>query len=201
MRTGEVAEGAADLQPQGVESAQRRLGRRVVDGAVGDGGRGGISHPTTTLAKSRLAPRRSAAGRVGELEEVANPAQERGLRLGAMIPGAAVLELGRGFRGAVGFRDRIEIVAVALVLNRQRRPEEWQNGFAGGGREAADEGKPLEAHLAHLVVHGYLHLLDHDHEDPAEAERMEALETAILHRLGLPDPYADSDPEPPRDNP
>ncbi len=61
-------------------------------------------------------------------------------------------------------------------------------------REAAHEGKPLEAHFAHLIVHGFLHLLDHDHEDDGEAEAMEALETTILSRLGLPDPYAGSEP-------
>jgi probable rRNA maturation factor len=56
-------------------------------------------------------------------------------------------------------------------------------------REALEQGKPLEAHWAHLVVHGVLHLLGHDHLEPAEAERMEALETEILGRLGFPPPY------------
>jgi len=61
-------------------------------------------------------------------------------------------------------------------------------------REAAAEGKPLEEHVAHLLVHGFLHLLDHDHETTAEAEAMEQLETRILARLGIADPYAGSDP-------
>jgi probable rRNA maturation factor len=56
-------------------------------------------------------------------------------------------------------------------------------------REAAAQGKPLAAHCAHLVVHGMLHLQGADHEKPAEAARMEARETAILARLGFPDPY------------
>jgi probable rRNA maturation factor len=56
--------------------------------------------------------------------------------------------------------------------------------------EAAAQGKPVHAHYAHLVVHGMLHLQGHDHETPAEAHAMEALETAILARLGYPDPYA-----------
>ena len=55
--------------------------------------------------------------------------------------------------------------------------------------EAAAQGKPLADHLRHLVVHGVLHLLGFDHESAAEAERMEALETAVLARLGVPDPY------------
>lgn len=57
-------------------------------------------------------------------------------------------------------------------------------------REAAAEGKTPEAHLAHLVVHGTLHLLGHDHEVEDEAERMEALEVRALEALGIADPYA-----------
>ncbi len=57
-------------------------------------------------------------------------------------------------------------------------------------REAADQGKPPRAHWAHLVVHGVLHLLGHDHERPREAARMEGLERKILAGLGYPDPYA-----------
>jgi probable rRNA maturation factor len=55
--------------------------------------------------------------------------------------------------------------------------------------EARTQGKPAEAHWAHLVVHGMLHLQGHDHEDDAEAREMEARETQILGRLGYPDPY------------
>lgn len=58
-------------------------------------------------------------------------------------------------------------------------------------REAADEGKPFAHHLAHLAVHGFLHLVGFEHEDEAEAERMERRERAILADLGVPDPYAD----------
>jgi probable rRNA maturation factor len=57
-------------------------------------------------------------------------------------------------------------------------------------REAELEGKPLDHHITHLVVHGVLHLLGHDHEDEREAETMEALERAALARLAIPDPYA-----------
>ena len=56
-------------------------------------------------------------------------------------------------------------------------------------REAAAQGKPLAAHFSHLVVHGTLHLLGHDHEAEAEARVMEDLERGILGSLGLPDPY------------
>jgi probable rRNA maturation factor len=59
-------------------------------------------------------------------------------------------------------------------------------------RESGEQGKPLRNHLAHLLVHGTLHLLGQDHElGQAEAEAMEALEVAALATLGVPDPYAD----------
>ncbi len=57
-------------------------------------------------------------------------------------------------------------------------------------REAAGQGKRLEAHYAHLVVHGMLHLQGYDHEAEAEAQAMEALERQIVTSLGYPDPYA-----------
>ncbi len=58
-------------------------------------------------------------------------------------------------------------------------------------REAAAAGIPLQAHYAHLLVHGALHAQGHDHEQPGQARAMEALESAILLALGLPDPWAD----------
>ena len=57
-------------------------------------------------------------------------------------------------------------------------------------REAAEQGKGREAHWAHLVIHGCLHLLGYDHIEDEEAEEMEALETQLLAELGHPDPYA-----------
>lgn len=56
--------------------------------------------------------------------------------------------------------------------------------------EAKAQGKTLRAHLTHLVVHGVLHLLGHDHMRVREAARMEDLERAVLARLGVADPYA-----------
>jgi probable rRNA maturation factor len=57
-------------------------------------------------------------------------------------------------------------------------------------REASEKGVTLEAHAAHLIVHGLLHLAGHDHVDSDEqAEAMEALETRILAKLGIADPY------------
>ena len=59
-------------------------------------------------------------------------------------------------------------------------------------RGSAEQSKPLSHHLAHLLVHGTLHLLGQDHETgDADAEAMESLEIAALATLGMPDPYAD----------
>jgi probable rRNA maturation factor len=57
-------------------------------------------------------------------------------------------------------------------------------------REARAQGKSLAAHAAHLVIHGILHLTGHDHERPKDAQIMEALETGMLAKLAIPDPYA-----------
>jgi probable rRNA maturation factor len=56
-------------------------------------------------------------------------------------------------------------------------------------REAAEQGKRPGDHWAHMTIHGTLHLLGYDHIEEAEAETMEGLETRILARLGIPDPY------------
>lgn len=55
--------------------------------------------------------------------------------------------------------------------------------------EAVAQGKSLADHLSHLVVHGVLHILGHDHEDEAEAEAMESAERTILAGIGVSDPY------------
>ena len=62
-------------------------------------------------------------------------------------------------------------------------------------KEADDEQKPFDDHLSHLAVHGFLHLIGYDHEKDDDAEAMESLEAEILAQLGIPDPYADRDPQ------
>lgn len=56
-------------------------------------------------------------------------------------------------------------------------------------QEAADQGKPVEQHVTHLMVHGVLHLLGYDHMRDADATLMERTEVEILGNLGVPDPY------------
>lgn len=58
-------------------------------------------------------------------------------------------------------------------------------------REAIEQGKSLLAHYAHMTVHGVLHLHGYDHEVDAQADLMEAMEIAIMHKLGFSNPYAE----------
>jgi len=104
---------------------------------------------------------------------------------------AAIQELNAGWRG----KDK-----PTNVLSFPAFPEGWSAlppmlgdiVLAAGtvAREAKEEGKTLENHISHLIVHGFLHLVGHDHEDDEEADAMEAAERRILAALAIPDPYA-----------
>lgn len=61
-------------------------------------------------------------------------------------------------------------------------------------REARELEKPVDEHISHLIVHGFLHLFGYDHMENDDAEKMEAIETRILSSLGLSDPYGDTEP-------
>jgi probable rRNA maturation factor len=105
---------------------------------------------------------------------------------------AKVRQLNRDYRG----KDKPTNVLsfAALDSGKPPRNQVWPLGdiiLALGTcrKEARGQGKTLERHLAHLVIHGVLHLLGYDHEMEAEAERMEGLEIAALGRLGIDNPY------------
>jgi probable rRNA maturation factor len=68
-------------------------------------------------------------------------------------------------------------------------------------REARSERKPLAHHLAHLVVHGFLHLVGYDHARPKDALEMERIERKILRQLAIPDPYRSTRAKPARARP
>jgi probable rRNA maturation factor len=57
-------------------------------------------------------------------------------------------------------------------------------------REAQEQGKLFQNHVAHMIIHGFLHLIGYDHETPLEAEEMESMERRVSSALGMPDPYA-----------
>ena len=96
------------------------------------------------------------------------------------------------------FRDRDEATDVLSFPG----PERLAGGpamigdvviaYETASRDAAGAGKRLADHLCHLVVHGTLHLLGHDHQSAAAARRMEGLEARVLADLGITDPYAET---------
>ena len=63
-------------------------------------------------------------------------------------------------------------------------------GLGIASRDAGARSIPLGAHLSHLLIHGYLHLLGHDHMEDTEARQMEAIEVRALATLGIADPYS-----------
>lgn len=85
-----------------------------------------------------------------------------------------VLSFPSGLASGVGYTDMLGDVILA---------------FETVSMEAARDGKSLDSHLRHLVVHGVLHLLGYDHETEDEAEEMERREVEILAGFGIPDPY------------
>jgi len=103
----------------------------------------------------------------------------------------ALGELNQKFRGKAGPTNVLSFPASA---NPENHLGDVALAHGVCAREAAEQGKSLEQHLAHLVVHGVLHLLGYDHETDREAEAMEALERSILESLGVPDPYASERP-------
>lgn len=100
---------------------------------------------------------------------------------------AAIAALNREFRGKEGPTNVLSFP-----------PAGGEKGFLGDIALAAEtiveeaqfQGKRFENHAAHLVVHGFLHLLGYDHLNEADAEIMEARERAILISIGIEDPYA-----------
>jgi probable rRNA maturation factor len=105
---------------------------------------------------------------------------------------AAITEINRRWRGKAKPTNVLSFPAPAglPVLQGESAPlGDIVLGFDTVAREAREQDKPLPHHATHLIVHGVLHLLGHDHETKAEAEKMEALECTILKQLGIADPY------------
>jgi probable rRNA maturation factor len=101
--------------------------------------------------------------------------------------------LNRDYRGKDAPTNVLSLPAAPVVRGRFGPPLGDIVLAAGTIRGEADEqGLAFEDHLTHLIVHGFLHLVGHDHEAEAEALAMEGLETAILGDIGIADPYAAS---------
>ncbi|MGR3540752.1 MAG: rRNA maturation RNase YbeY [Hasllibacter sp.] len=106
---------------------------------------------------------------------------------------ARIADLNGRFRGRAAPTNVLSFPAAELAPG-DPPPEELGDvaiAYDTCAREAAEQGKPMDAHVTHLIVHAVLHLLGHDHADDAGASLMEGLERTILGGMGLPDPYAD----------
>lgn len=158
--------------------------------------------------------RRKAKAVVVEIDaRIADPRWRKAIRgldgMTAKAIGAAANRMGRGGEVSVLFTDDAEMHR----LNRQWRgknkptdvlsfpsseeiPGEIRHlgdialGLETASADAEKLGRKMPAHISHLLVHGFLHLLGYDHETAGDAHVMEALEIEILAGLGLPDPYA-----------
>ncbi|MDH5649136.1 MAG: rRNA maturation RNase YbeY [Gammaproteobacteria bacterium] len=118
-----------------------------------------------------------------------------------------------GIKESIGISVRIVDEAESAELNRQYRnksgptnvlsfpfedPPGVKSEILGDlvicapvvSREAQEQNKPEQAHWAHMVVHGIMHLRGYDHINDEDAGKMEKMETTILTRLGFDDPYA-----------
>ena len=122
---------------------------------------------------------------------------------------AALAAAGRSGEVAVRFVGAEESAALNGKYRRKDAPTnvlsfDYRGDDGGGGdavlgdilvcvpvvqQEAAQRGIPAQAHYAHLVVHGALHLAGHRHSTPAEAAKMESLEIRVLRGFGITDPY------------
>jgi probable rRNA maturation factor len=104
-----------------------------------------------------------------------------------------VAELNRAWRGKAGPTNVLSFPAAFGGAGKGQGTLGDIVLAAGVVRAEADaQGKPLANHTVHLIIHGMLHLLGHDHADDATAEAMERLEAEAMARLGLPDPYGDA---------
>jgi probable rRNA maturation factor len=107
---------------------------------------------------------------------------------------ATIRDLNARFRGKDSPTNVLSFPASSMPGEVEPAQGDIALAFGTCAREAEEAGKPLAAHLSHLVVHAMLHLVGYDHETDQEAEGMEARETAILATLGIADPYAGTEP-------
>jgi probable rRNA maturation factor len=123
-----------------------------------------------------------------------NPAA-RGTVGVALVDDDAIQDLNRDWRGIDKPTNVLSFPSPRLPARLATGPVPLPLGdifiaYQTVAREAAREKKPFMHHFAHLVVHGFLHLLGYDHDSDQTAEDMERLEARILAKIDIPDPYA-----------
>jgi probable rRNA maturation factor len=124
------------------------------------------------------------------LHAIRRDAEEMTVRITDEAESAALNERYRSRRGATN-----------VLSFPFEEPDEVRTGLLGDlvvcapvvEQEARDQGKSLDAHWAHMIVHGVLHLCGHDHVEEDTARRMEDIEKEIMHSLGFANPYDDDE--------
>ncbi len=142
-------------------------------------------------------------GQLGDVEALALEAVEAAFAASPLAPrepveisllladDAAVRELNREWRGQDKPTNVLSFPSPAMDVPGVRPLGDLALAYETVAREAEAEEKTLLDHLRHLVIHGCLHLLGHDHDSPERAEAMEAVEIDALARLGVANPYRD----------
>jgi probable rRNA maturation factor len=127
---------------------------------------------------------------------VANSLRRRGAEVAVLLcDDTAIAALNARWRGYAGPTNVLSFPAAqSPEAATESVPETTSLGdiaiaYETVAREAEMQRKPVADHLAHLAIHGFLHLLGYDHVRATEAEAMERTERAILRRLAIPDPY------------
>jgi probable rRNA maturation factor len=102
---------------------------------------------------------------------------------------SAIRVLNRNWRGKDAPTNVLSFPSTAPSSAAHRHLGDIVIAYETCAREAQAEGKPFRDHLAHLAVHGFLHLLGYDHITDAQANVMENLEISVLRQMKVPDPY------------
>jgi probable rRNA maturation factor len=143
-------------------------------------------------ARWRKAPQ--AERLVRRIIAAAAPARARKAEVSVTLASdRAIGALNRRWRGYDKATNVLSFPAPAAPRGAVRHLGDIVIAYETTAREARAERKPFDHHLAHLALHGFLHLLGYDHESHGEAEAMERRERRILARLGVPDPYIERD--------
>jgi probable rRNA maturation factor len=152
-----------------------------------------IVDPATAAAWKRAVPEAEAQVRRAARAALQGMKPRRGRsEIAVRLSGDRdVRRLNRSFRGKDKPTNVLSFPSGDAVLPRgaPRMLGDIVIAYGTVAREAAAQGKSVRDHLLHLVVHGVLHLLGHDHQRAAAAQRMEKLETVLLARFGIADPY------------
>jgi probable rRNA maturation factor len=144
-------------------------------------------------AEAEAAAREAAAAAIAVSEEGDDPLAATLL----LADDAAIRVLNRDWRGKDTPTNVLSFPSdMPTPPGEPRHLGDVALAFETVAREAAEEGKSVPDHVAHLVVHGILHLLGADHETDGEADAMEAREIEALARIGIADPYGRAAPQP-----